>query len=222
MGDLYGSTAAKLREKNKGVIAINAGFFEHDRLLDIRKPVGLRIIGSVKMSDHWRTIPRERNRKGGGALAMDSVGLRVVPDRELDNLQARYAVQSSPVLIEHGGIWAGIAKNHIRSRRTAVCLEGDGKVVFLLVHEGELSLHELARLFGDPERTAGSPLSREKPVLQGDGRLACDAAIALDGGPSTQASAEGAPPIEIQGGWPIYDAIMAFPKGKTTSGNEDR
>lgn len=155
-------------------------------------------------------------------LAIDAAGFWVVPDRDLDSLQARNAVQSSPILIEHGGIWADITKNHIRSRRTAVCVEGDGMVVFLLVHEGELSLHELARLFGDPERTAGSPLSRERPALPEDGRLAWDAAIALDGGPSTQASAEGPSPIEIPGGWPIYDAILAFPTKKTVAGKEDR
>ena len=47
-----GSTAAKLREENQSVLAIDAGFFEHDRLLDIRKLVGWQILETAKVSDH--------------------------------------------------------------------------------------------------------------------------------------------------------------------------
>jgi len=106
--------------------------------------------------------------------------------------QAPDAVQAGPMVVDPGGK-NGVYRNDFnRHDRTAVCTNNAAVVV--VVVKGGLSLFELGALLSAAEK---------------DGGFACDKAINLDGGPSTQASlAAGEQSIEIEGTWRSQNAVL--------------
>jgi hypothetical protein len=105
----------------------------------------------------------------------------------------RDLVYSKPVMIEPGQKFAMIYNDYDRRSRTAVCTTRDGRVIVIVV-TGGVSLYELAEYLSDRYGRQGLP---------------CDAALALTGGPVTQASFSfGERTIDIQGRWPVYDALV--------------
>jgi hypothetical protein len=97
------------------------------------------------------------------------------------------------MMIEPGRKFAMIHNDYDRRSRTAICTTPDGRFI-LLVATGGVSLYELAEFLSDRYGRQGLP---------------CDAALALTGGPVTQASfGLGERTVEIQGRWPVYDALV--------------
>ena len=74
------------------------------------------------------------------------------------------------------------------ARRTGVGIDSRGRVV-IAVSDGELSLAEWAKLWSSPSG------------------MACRDALNMDGGPSTQLAVQGAPNLDMAGGWPVPDAL---------------
>jgi hypothetical protein len=208
---VLGQDAEWFRERAKGVLAVNGGMFKIDAAKDWRNAYGLRVVDGKRLSAPWP----ETN---GGFLVVASDHVHIIPTTELNKLEhgipgVRHVLQSKPVLVETGGVFAMRGNDYRRHARTAVCVEPNGAVIFLVVHEGGLSLYELASLLGNPGRKPASASGNGPPPLAGQpGALGCDAAIALDGGPSTQASMVGTPLISAKGAWKVYDAIVVVPR----------
>jgi uncharacterized protein YigE (DUF2233 family) len=107
--------------------------------------------------------------------------------------RAKDLVYSKPVMIEPGQKFSMIYNDYDRRSRTTVCTTPEGGIILLVV-TGGVSLYELAEFLSDHQGRQGLP---------------CDAALALTGGPVTQASfGLGERTIDIEGRWPVYDALV--------------
>lgn len=101
------------------------------------------------------------------------------------SLRPDEAVQCGPRLVVNGEVTK--LKPQF-ARRTGVGVDRQGRVV-LAVADGELSLDEWARAWASPSG------------------LNCRDALNMDGGPSTQLAVRGRTELNIQGGWPVPDAL---------------
>jgi uncharacterized protein YigE (DUF2233 family) len=176
-----------LRAQRDAVLAVNGGFFEKDPVGRLSAS-GLLIVEGVTRNQPWR----ERR---GGVLAISRDGhLSIVPAREypFSNLNALYAIQSKPILIEPGGKFVMQSNDHDMQHRAAICLLSNNQAVVIVIDRLGLSLYELGSI-----------------LLPGNSGhiFDCDSAISLDGGPSTQAYFE-PQNVEIKGGWNIHDALI--------------
>jgi exopolysaccharide biosynthesis protein len=176
-----------LRAQQGAVLAFNAGRFEKDSLGRLSAS-GLIVIAGALRSQPW---PQQR----GGVLAISSSGrLSILPSKAypFSDLKAQYAIQATPIMIEPGGKWVMQTNDHDMQHRTAICLYPDNSAMVIIIDRVGLSLYELASILrpGNPGHVFN-----------------CDSAIALDGGPSTQAYFR-PQNVEIRGGWNIHDAII--------------
>ena len=102
-------------------------------------------------------------------------------------------MQSGPLLVDPGGKLGIYKEDFDRQRRSAICLDGSA-VRIVMVEGGGLSLLELARVLSSPREAGG---------------LACEVALNLDGGPSTQAMARiGSQELSFVGRWRIQNALV--------------
>jgi uncharacterized protein YigE (DUF2233 family) len=183
-----------LRAQTGLVLGFNGGFFEKDQRGRLTAS-GLIITEGIIRSRPW-------SEKQGGVLAVKRDGsLEIVTASAypFEKLNAAYAIQSKPVMIEPGGKWAMLRDDHDMQHRTALCLERNGNAIVVIVGGQGISAFELATL-----------LQRGRVPNIFD----CDSAIALDGGPSTQAYFEPRK-TEIPGGWNMHDAIVITKKTLT-------
>jgi uncharacterized protein YigE (DUF2233 family) len=122
----------------------------------------------------------------GGMLAVHSDGaieLRPLRDTPYDAGEPlAHATQSSPMLVFPGGVRAEIRESGERARRTAVALDQDGQLIFVIAPTSALTLGDLAGW-----------------LTQSDLRV--DRALNLDGGSSTG--------LFIRSG-PLSETIDAF------------
>lgn len=106
----------------------------------------------------------------GGMLAVHSDGaieLRPLRDEPYDAAEPlAHATQSAPMLVFPGGVRAEIRESGERARRTAVALDQDGQLIFVIAPTSALTLSDLAGW-----------------LTQSDLRV--DRALNLDGGSST-------------------------------------
>lgn len=106
----------------------------------------------------------------GGMLAVHSDGaveLRPLRDAPYDAAEPlAHATQSAPMLVFPGGVRAEIRESGERARRTAVALDQDGQLIFIIAPTSALTLGDLASW-----------------LTQSDLRV--DRALNLDGGSST-------------------------------------
>jgi len=108
-------------------------------------------------------------------------------------------VQSGPLLVDPGGKLGIYKEDFDRQRRSAVCL--DSNAIRIVMVEGGLSLLELARVLSTPRDAGG---------------LACDVALNLDGGPSTQAVVQaGGREIALVGRWRIQNALVVTRRARS-------
>jgi uncharacterized protein YigE (DUF2233 family) len=165
------------------VFAINGGFFEIDSARRLT-PSGLLITNGNLVSD--------LTDKGSGVVYSKTREVKIVPAKEFQRASVLDAVQAGPLLVDPGSK-LGIYRNDFdRQSRSAVCV-GSGVVTLILV-EGGLSLFELGQLLARPRL---------------DGGFGCDAALNLDGGPSTQAVFKGnGHHLSIAGRWRIQNALV--------------
>lgn len=144
-------------------LAINGGFFDTDE-----RPLGLAVSQKKVLSGFSRTM-------SGGVLTIDDTGVTLAATETFQadaHDDARFAVQCRPRLVVDGKV--NIKRDDgKRSARTALCVKDGGtKLVAVLVRD-----------VSDP--SFGPSLFALAGYLAADG---CEAALNLDGGPSTGAA----------------------------------
>jgi Phosphodiester glycosidase len=187
----YGSRVDEIRKRDHGVLAVNAGFFERDSENHLNPTYALKIGETV--------LRPYQGENFGGALAIadDAVDILTPTLTEKNFLKVRDLVYSKPLMLEPGRKFSMLYNDYDRRNRTAVCTTTDHRLIVLVV-TGGVSLYELADFLSDRHGRQGLP---------------CDAALALTGGPSTQASfALGGRTIDIPGAWPVYGALVVTPR----------
>ena len=147
-----------------------------------RAPLGLRI------SLGETRVPVRRH-VDWGVLLLDGETAHIVHSRALPPTPvARGAIQVGPRLVVGG---AALKLKPQRARRTAVALDREGRTLTLVVVDAPIDANDLAAAL-----VAGG----------------IDAALMLDGGPSTQLSLEiGAVKAELPGGYPVPDLLVIGP-----------
>ena len=172
------------------VLAINGGFFDTDSRERLT-PSGLLIVDG--------TIVRDVTEKGSGILFATADGVGIVRRQDFRAAGVIHAVQSGPLLVDPGGKLGIYKEDFDRQRRSAVCL--DGGAMRIVMVEGGLSLLELARVLSTPRDAGG---------------LACDVALNLDGGPSTQAVVQaGGREMALVGRWRIQNALVVTRRARS-------
>ena len=165
------------------VLAINGGFFDtnsRERLT----PSGLLIVDGA--------VVRDVTDKGSGIVLATADGVGIVRRQDFRAAGVVQAVQSGPLLVDPGGKLGIYKEDFDRQNRSAICL--DGSAIRIVMVEGGLSLLELARVLSSPREAGG---------------LACEVALNLDGGPSTQAVARiGSQELSLVGRWRIQNALV--------------
>ncbi|HVV49039.1 MAG TPA: phosphodiester glycosidase family protein [Polyangia bacterium] len=146
-------------------------------------PLGLRVAAG-------RTRAPLRPKADWGVLLLEPAGARIVHTHELaPGDGARGAIQVGPRLVVHGQAL------HLKpqlARRTAVALEPAGDALTLVVADAPVDANDLA------QRLAAAGF---------------DAALLLDGGPSTQLSvAVGGARLDLPGGYPVPDLLAVVPR----------
>jgi Phosphodiester glycosidase len=173
--------ARVLREESNAYIVVNGGFFDEKA-----RPLGL-VVG-----DGRETSPLRKVDQGLFLISSGKPVIQHARDPLPSPIEA--ALQSGPRLIVNG---RALRLKPQASRRTSVCLPGDGTVM-IVVFPAPISLSNLAQNLVRPAA---------------DGGLGCWSALNLDGGPSTQLSvATAALNLEIEGGWGVPNGLAVLPK----------
>ena len=182
-----GDYVQEIRRRENAVLVVNAGWFSSDNDNYLSPDYALKVGGTI--------LNPYRGETAGGALAIEDAAIRILtPSQIAEHLaRAKDLVYSKPVMIEPGQKFSMIYNDYDRRSRTAVCTTPEGGIILLVV-TGGVSLYELAEFLSDHQGRQGLP---------------CDAALALTGGPVTQASfGLGERTIDIEGRWPVYDALV--------------
>jgi len=166
-------------------LVVNGGFFD-----ERGEPVGLVVSAGIRLS------PLKPN-LSGGVMVVDRERAMLFATEDYVDHNPRFAVQCRPRLVVR-------SKNNIRSddglraARTALCLRAGGTTLeFVVAEEG-------------PERP-GPTLYELAAELAADG---CEAALNLDGGPSTGwASNDGPQVVFIAPRAPVRHALVVTRKG---------
>jgi uncharacterized protein YigE (DUF2233 family) len=182
-----------LQEAND-VLAINGGFFDRDFSAS-----GLLISAGAKLAE---------TRRGGGS------GILIVHDSRAELLEREdalppkldFAVQCGPRLIERDGS-VGIHRNdEKRAARTVACVRDGGRQLDLIVAF-------------TPERRGDGPTlfelaQRLSTPLTSDDKSGCEAALNLDGGPSTGMVIPAAPELRYDPVGPVpFALVVEAPRG---------
>ena len=166
------------------VLAINGGFFDADSRQRLT-PSGLLIADGA--------LIRDVTDKGSGIVFATATGVGIVRRQDFRAAGVEHAVQSGPLLVDPGGKLGIYKEDFDRQRRSAVCLDGNA-VRIVMVEAAACSLLELARVLSSPRDAGG---------------LACEVALNLDGGPSTQAMTRiGSQELALVGRWRIQNALV--------------
>ncbi len=184
-GDEDGDRVDAIGGREGAALAVNGGFFAVDNTGKKLIPVGLLVHDSTALSKAWT--------RSGGHLIIEAGSPRIEPTSRRAPAADGDIIQSKPVMIEPGGRWAMRVNRGNLEKRTLVCTLKSGEVIVLLVTRGGLSLYEAAWLFRSPGK---------------GGVYGCDAALALDGGGSTQAWVDGHPALDFRGETPVHNALM--------------
>lgn len=167
------------------IAAINGGFFGEAENGDTLFSVGLLRVDGRQLSRPWR--------RAGGFLALEANGIRLSPTRAGPPEAVPDVLQSKPMLIEPGGRWAMNTNRPLRRWRSLVCIGKDGELLLAAITGLGLSLYEAGWLMRG--RAAG-------------GYFGCTAALALDGGGSTQLWVAGRGDLSIRGETPVHNALV--------------
>ena len=158
-----GERVDEFGERDQADIVINGGFFGEKEPGKGLFPVGYLKIGKKRYSQAWS--------RSGGYLVIRDGRPSITPSMDGIPDNANAVLQSKPLLIEPGGVWAMNTNLGNLRRRSLICLQNDDRVVLVVVTGLGMSLFEAGWLMRD--RSVG-------------GYFECDAALALDGGGSTQ------------------------------------
>lgn len=179
-------TAAEVRKDAAALAAINGGFFDTDG-----RPLGLRVAGG-------RTVVPLRPRVDWGVLVVRRGRAGIVHSREYAALASTpddpvvAAIQVGPRIVVDG---QPTRLKPQLARRTAVAVDRDGRHLAIAVTRWPTFAEHLAGLFS---------------------RLGFASAILLDGGPSTQLSAQiNGAKIDLPGGYGVPDLLLIRPRPAT-------
>jgi hypothetical protein len=173
---LGASPFERLRGDGGLLVGVNGGFFDPN----------LQASGLL-LSD-GSLLARERSGGGSGVLAVANGRARLLKRGEALPAGTDFSVQCGPRLIEAGGAIGIRSDDGQRAARTAACIRDAGRELDLVVtlHKGRRGagpgLLQLAQWLTEP-------LARGEPS-------GCDAALNLDGGPSTGIVVAGSPELE--------------------------
>lgn len=179
-----GSHAKDVGERLGAVVVANAGFFavaSGGKLY----PVGYLRVEDEVLSKGWS--------EAGGTVTFADRGITLkpthqgIPQNEFDVIQTR------PMLIEPGGTWAMGSNTGDAKQRTLLCTMKNGDVVLITITRSGLTLFEAAWLLRGPDE---------------GGHFNCDAAVAFDGGRSTQVWHSGEPQYSHSAITPVFSFFV--------------
>ncbi|HUE38790.1 MAG TPA: phosphodiester glycosidase family protein [Candidatus Binatia bacterium] len=175
---------ATMRREAQAYVVVNGGFFDEKA-----EPLGL-VVGDGK-----QTSPLRKVDQGVFLISLGRPIIQHTRDPLPDPIDT--ALQSGPRLVVAGRV---VQLKPQSSRRTSVCLPGDGTVM-IVVFTVPISLPDLATNLARPAS---------------DGGLGCWSALNLDGGPSTQLSvAAPSLTLEVEGGWGVPNGLAILPRSTT-------
>ena len=162
-----GERVDSFRQRTGAAFAINGGFFDFGPQRELR-PVGLFIENGRAQNSLGKAL--------SGTLLIAGRRVEILETGTIGSLQNyRFALQSKPLLVDPGNRLGMRGNDGVRVPRSAVCLTDAKHVVFFYGGGTGLSLFEMATLLQAPPESGG---------------FGCNVALNLDGGPSTQVSAE--------------------------------
>lgn len=185
--DTIGSRVKDVGEEAGAVVAANAGFFAStgSRLYSVGY---LRLNGEVK-SKGWNDA--------GGILSFKPDGIELIPTHKGIPGGDFDVIQSKPMLIEPGGKWAMGSNSGLAKPRTVICTTTGGDVILSAVTRFGLTLYEAGWLMRSKED---------------GGFFDCDAALAFDGGRSTQIWYSGDQKYSSSGISPVHNFFVVRQK----------
>jgi len=179
-----GSRAKDIGEQAGAVLVTNAGFFAingNSRLYSIGY---LRLDGRV-LSKGWESA--------GGTVTFLPDGLSLKPTHEGIPQNDFNVLQSRPMIIEPGANWAMGSNFGAPKLRTLLCTLESGEVILATISRVGLTLFEAGWLLRS---------------VEDGGFFGCDAAIALDGGRSTQLWHSGNPQYSFAGITSVHNFLV--------------
>jgi uncharacterized protein YigE (DUF2233 family) len=179
-----------LRVESGAYLVVNASFFDHEN-----RPLGLVIADGVRQSN-LRNLDQ-------GVFLISNGQPRIQGSRDPLPEHIDMAVQSFPRLVIEG---SPIRLKPKPSRRTVLCVPGDGSLVIIIVSQA-ISLPDLAMSLADPVTEGG---------------LGCWSALNLDGGSSTQASIlTPTLTLEVPGTGPVPNGLAVLPRSTEGAPSDD-
>jgi len=185
-----GEWAKDVVEREGALIAANAGFFAQKASGELYSVGFLQMDGRVR-SKAWAN--------SGGFIQFNEDGLSLspsgkgVPSGETDILQTK------PMMIEPGGVWAMRSNRGEVKHRSILCRLSSGEIILATITRGGLSVYEAGWIMRSEEN---------------GGYFNCDSAIALDGGRSTQLWFAERPEVSYPGLTPVHNFLLVKPKAQ--------
>lgn len=167
-------------------LVVNGGFFDPDG-----KPVGLVMSDGVVLSKFVKGL-------SGGVIAIDGSSARLIASEEFKASEGgKFAIQCRPRLVvdRAANVKGDDGK---RAERTALCIREGGRVLDVVLVRGS-----------EDGESPGPSLFALAQYLVGSG---CDAALNLDGGPSTGASWREGDAVKLLAPRGPVRHVMAFRK----------
>jgi exopolysaccharide biosynthesis protein len=166
-------------------IAINGGFFGE-------KEPGKNLFSVGYLQIDGKVLSRPWLNSGGFLVLQDGKPAIFPSDGGVPKLPGS-KIQSKPLLIESGGRWAMNTDLRNLRRRSLVCLQSDSQVVLVVISGIGMSLYEAGWLLRE---------------TRSGGFFGCDAALALDGGGSTQLWVRDNDSLNVIGENPVHNALL--------------
>ncbi len=182
--DVSGSRVKQIGEQEGAVVATNAGFFAITSSSVLYSIGYLRLNGEV-LSKGWPS--------SGGVVSFKPEGLELSPTHKGLPAGDFDVIQSKPMLIEPGGLWAMGSNSGSPKPRTILCKLGDGNIVLSTITRSGLTLYEAGWVMRSKED---------------GGFFGCDAALAFDGGRSTQVWFSGDEKYSSSGLSPVHNFFV--------------
>lgn len=179
-----GSRARAIGEQGGAVLAINGGFFAQ------REDGALYSIGYLRLGDQ---VLSKGWPNSGGLIVFENEGPKLLPSQAGIPTSGPDVLQTRPMLLEPGGKWAMGSNSGDAKLRTLFCRKANGDVILVVISRVGLSLFEAGWMLR----------SRDE-----GGFFGCDAAVALDGGRSTQVWYSGDPAYSFPGFTSVHNFLL--------------
>lgn len=183
-----GSRVKEIGEEEGAVVAVNAGFFATTDS-GVLYSVGYLRLNEKVHSKGWEA--------SGGVLSFKPNSLDFSPTHQGLPSGKFDVIQSKPMLIEPGGVWAMGSNTGLAKPRTLVCKLADGDIVLSTITRTGLTLYEAGWVMRSQQK---------------GGFFDCDAALAFDGGRSTQIWYSGNEKYSSSGISPVHNFFVVRQK----------